>query len=254
MTFPQYGNGCQMTAGLLKISKVGAVRVVQHRPLEGRRRPVRYAAPRRVNGSADRLCRGRAAVASTEKLVGIDVGLLSFSTLSTGECTPCPTFVRTDEHDLKRTQRKLSAATQGTPERRRRRKIVGRVHERIANRRRNFAHQASRRVVNRFEVIAVEDLSSSDGPQSLPHQTFRCGVVPSLRSFVQCSIRRRLLCVNPAYTFRTVLARPSPNKIPAGVSACVLLVDTDRDTNRRTFETGATVSGRVQEAPLLRGE
>src|SRR5947207_1178417 len=35
MTFPQYGNGCQMTDGLLKISKVGALRVIQHRPLEG---------------------------------------------------------------------------------------------------------------------------------------------------------------------------------------------------------------------------
>lgn len=35
LTFPQYGNGCQMTEGWLKVSKVGALRVVQHRPLEG---------------------------------------------------------------------------------------------------------------------------------------------------------------------------------------------------------------------------
>jgi putative transposase len=35
MTFPQYGNGCQMADGVLKLSKVGAIRVVQHRPLEG---------------------------------------------------------------------------------------------------------------------------------------------------------------------------------------------------------------------------
>src|SRR5712691_10791590 len=35
MTFPQYGNGCQMTDGLLKLSKVGALRIIQHRPLEG---------------------------------------------------------------------------------------------------------------------------------------------------------------------------------------------------------------------------
>src|SRR6266700_3611769 len=35
MTFPQYGNGCQLVDGVLKLSKIGAVRTVQHRPLEG---------------------------------------------------------------------------------------------------------------------------------------------------------------------------------------------------------------------------
>ena len=46
--------------------------------------------------------------------VGIDVGLLSFATFSTGESMPCPKFLRTDEKDLKRTQRQLSAAKKGT--------------------------------------------------------------------------------------------------------------------------------------------
>jgi putative transposase len=36
--------------------------------------------------------------------------------------------------------------------------MVARVHERIANRRKNFAHQHARKVVNRFQLIAVEDL------------------------------------------------------------------------------------------------
>ena len=35
LTDPQYGNGCQLTADVLKLLKVGAVRVVVHRPLEG---------------------------------------------------------------------------------------------------------------------------------------------------------------------------------------------------------------------------
>jgi transposase len=61
-----------------------------------------------------------------------------------GAQTPCPKFLHTDEKDLKRTQRKLSAVPKGTPERAKRRKIVARVHERIANRRSNFCHQESR--------------------------------------------------------------------------------------------------------------
>lgn len=160
MTFPQYGNGCRMDDGVLKVSKVGAIRVVAHRPLEGTPKTctLRRGAMRKWYVSIT--CEVNAQpLPATGEAVGIDVGLLSFVTLSTGERTPCPQFLRTDEKDLKRTQRKLSAAPRGTPERRKRRQIVRRAHERIANRRSNFAHQASRRVVNRFDVIAVEDLS-----------------------------------------------------------------------------------------------
>jgi ATP-dependent helicase YprA (DUF1998 family) len=35
MTFPQYGNGCQMTDAGLKLSKIGKIRIKAHRPLEG---------------------------------------------------------------------------------------------------------------------------------------------------------------------------------------------------------------------------
>ena len=39
------------------------------------------------------------------------------------------------------------------------RKVIARVHERIAWRRRDFAHQHSRRSIDRFDLIAVEDLA-----------------------------------------------------------------------------------------------
>src|SRR5262249_9936044 len=56
-------------------------------------------------------------------------------------------------------QRRLAREAKGTPGRRKRRKIVARVHERTRWRRQNFAHQESRKLVNQFQVIAVEDLS-----------------------------------------------------------------------------------------------
>ncbi len=160
MTFPQYGNGCQLVKGVLKLSKVGALRVVQHRPLQGT--PKTCIIRRSATGKwyVTITCDVEAEpLPATGEAVGIDVGLRSFSTLSTGERTPCPQFLRTDEKDLKRTQRQLSAATQGTPARRQRRKVVARVYERITHRRTNFTHQESRRLVNRCDLLAVEDLS-----------------------------------------------------------------------------------------------
>ena len=65
---------------------------------------------------------------------------------------------RKEEKALTRVQRKQSKLARGTPERRKHRKVVARVHERIKFRRDNFTHQHSRQIVDRFGVIAVEDL------------------------------------------------------------------------------------------------
>ena len=91
--------------------------------------------------------------------VGIDCGLERFATLSTGEHIDNPRFFRQGENRLAKAQKKLSAATKGTPERVKRRKVVACIYERIANKRRDFAHQESRKLVNRFAFIAFENLN-----------------------------------------------------------------------------------------------
>jgi putative transposase len=53
----------------------------------------------------------------------------------------------------------LSVEKKGSVDWRRRLKVVQRVHERIGNKRRNFIHQESRKLVNRFGVVAFEDLN-----------------------------------------------------------------------------------------------
>lgn len=92
-------------------------------------------------------------------MAGVDVGLESFATLSNGEKIPNPRFFREEEHELARVQRRLSKAQKGTPERRSALKVVQRVHERIANKRYEFAHQVSHNLVDRFGLLAFEDLN-----------------------------------------------------------------------------------------------
>jgi hypothetical protein len=94
--------------------------------------------------------------------VGVDVGLRHFATLSTGKHIDNPRFFRTDERALAKAQRRLSAVPKGTPERIERRKVVARIHERIANRRREFAHQESRKLVSAFGLIVFEALLIRD--------------------------------------------------------------------------------------------
>ena len=95
-------------------------------------------------------------------VVGIDVGLESFATLSNGDKIGNPRFFRAEEKALAKAQRNLSKLPRGTLQRVRAIRIVERIHERIANRRTDFVNQMGRQLVNRFGVIAFEDLNIKD--------------------------------------------------------------------------------------------
>ncbi len=145
----------------LRLYGVGLVKIILHRPLEGT--PKTATISRSSTGkwyvcfSCE--CAEPARLPETGRQVGIDVGLKTFATRSDGQEIANPRFFRAEEHALARVQRRLSKEEKGTPERTKRRRVVARVHERTRWRRSDFTHQHSRRIVNGFDLIAVEDLS-----------------------------------------------------------------------------------------------
>ncbi|MDP9310229.1 MAG: transposase [Chloroflexota bacterium] len=159
-TFKQAGFGFKVDGHWLDVSKIGRVKLIDHRPIDG---TIKTLTIRRTATGKWFACFSVEVAAQplphTQRAVGIDVGLEMFATLSTGEQVVNPRFFRKDERELATAQRKLSKAEQGTPERHKRRKVVAHIHERIANRRKDFAHKLSRRLVNEFGIIVVEDLN-----------------------------------------------------------------------------------------------
>jgi putative transposase len=165
LTYPQYGNGVRLDGSELILSKIGRVKLVLHRPLEGTVKTVtvrRIATGKWFASFSVELPDAPQDMPPEPTVVGVDVGLEHFATLSTGEQLANPRFFRTDERALAKAQRRLSKAGyplgEGTSERRKRRKIVAHIHERIANRRKDVAHKLSRRLVNGFQIIVFEDL------------------------------------------------------------------------------------------------
>jgi putative transposase len=161
--YPQAGRkgGYWLTADgrAVHLSKIGDVPVVLHRPLEGTVKTCCVRRTRTGKWFVTFSCAVEAQpLPATDEAVGIDMGLASFATLSTGEQIANPRFFRRDEQALAQVQRRLAKRTKGTPAWRRARRAVAHVHERITNRRKDFAHQHSRRLVNRYGVVAVEDL------------------------------------------------------------------------------------------------
>jgi len=162
ITYPQYGNGVRLEGNRLLLSKVGAVHVVLHRPVEGTPKTVTIRRSGSGKWFASFSCEMEAhEQRPTGDVVGVDMGLASFATFSDGQQIANPRFYRRDEADLGRIQRRKDAAKKAAnwAEHAKQQVILTKIHERIANRRSNFAHQASRTLVNRFQVIVFEDLA-----------------------------------------------------------------------------------------------
>ena len=162
MTFPQYGNGVRLEGERLVLSKVGAVHLVLHRPIEGTPKTVTLSRSRTGKWFACFSCEVEARpLPPTSSVVGVDVGLDSFATLSNGEQIANPHFYRRGEADVKRVQQRKDAAknAQNWPENTKQKRILARIHEQIANRRSDFAHKQARALVNIHQVIVFEELA-----------------------------------------------------------------------------------------------
>ena len=99
--------------------------------------------------------------APTGQQVGVDLGLATFATLSTGEKIANHRHLARHERGLRRQQRRLSRMTKGSNNRAKQRKKVARKHARVRDARRDFLHKASTTLVRENDLIAVEDLNVS---------------------------------------------------------------------------------------------
>ncbi|MDQ0937214.1 RNA-guided endonuclease InsQ/TnpB family protein [Streptomyces turgidiscabies] len=96
----------------------------------------------------------------TTNAVGIDLGITSLATLSTGEKITNPKHERKDRARLVKAQRELSRkAKGGGANRAKARRKVARVHARIADRRRDFLHKLTTRLVRENQTVVIEDLT-----------------------------------------------------------------------------------------------
>ena len=256
-TFPQ--SGFRITPdGRMYLSKVGTLKMVYHRPIGGKLKTLTIHKSRTGKWYASFSCEVEPArLPENLAAVGIDVGLKTFATLSDGQEIANPRFFREEEHVLAKVQRKHAKLAKGTPERRKHRKVVARVHERIAWRRHNFTHQHSRKIIKQFGVICVENLnvnrmvhthclakSISDAAWSAFFEQLAAKAEEAGRELIQ---------VNPAYTSQTCSRCGHRQKMPLAeriyhCPCCLLVIDRDVNASRNICALG--LQGRVvPEAP-----
>jgi len=258
-TFPQ--TGFKVDGHHLTLSKIGNVHIKLHRPIEGKIKTCNIRRSSTGKWYASFACEIEDPQPLPESLeqVGIDVGLETFAYFSTCDKIDNPRFFRSEQNALAKAQRLLSKEEKGTPERARRRKVVSRVHERIGFKRHNFTHQESRKIVNQFGVICVEDLNVNRMmhnhclAKSIADAAWS-GFAQQLSSKAEYA-GRKYTAVNPAYTSQDCSKCGHRQKMPLNCrlyecACCHLEINRDLNAAKNILSRGLTTLGVIAiEAP-----
>jgi putative transposase len=258
-TFKQSGFAVQDS--LLRVSKIGALRLVFHRPIDG---TIKTLTLRRVASGKWYACFSveaePAQLPETQRAAGIDMGLTSFATLNTGQHIAHPRFFRTDAKALAKAQRRLAKAEKGTPARSKCRKVVAHIHERIANRRDDFCHQEARKLVNAHGVLAFEALQITTMMQT--HCLAKSIADVAWGHFVRITTDKaacagRLVAhIDPRYTSQD--CSQCGQRVPKTLSqrvhqcpACQLVMDRDQNAAINILRHGLVSLGLAPRSPRL---
>ena len=162
-TFTFTQTGFKLTGDRLTLSKIGDVVIKLHRPICATVKTLTIQRDAVGNFYACFSCECEPTqLEPVHKVVGIDLGLTTFAYFSDGEKIERQRWMKVDAKDIARLQRKKEKLIKGSPERRKVVHALCHAYERAANRRRNFAHQESRKLVNQYQFIAFEKLDIQD--------------------------------------------------------------------------------------------
>ena len=95
---------------------------------------------------------------STNKNVGIDLGVKNFAITSDETLIENPKYLQKSLKKLALYQRKLSRKSKGSSNRNKARIKVAKCYEKVANQRKDFLQKLSARVIRKYDIICMEDL------------------------------------------------------------------------------------------------
>jgi len=157
------GGNIHIKDNKIKLPKIGYIKIKQHREFAGliksctiSKTPTgKYFISILVDAEINQLSK-------CQNKVGIDVGLKEFAITSDGKFFGNPKHLRKSEKRLKKLQKDLSRKKKGSKNRNKARLKVAKLHEKIANQRKDFLHKVSTQLINENQVIVIEDLKVSN--------------------------------------------------------------------------------------------
>jgi putative transposase len=158
----RYPQDIKVNGSLLRIQKVGWVKIKLHRPMEGKVKNLTVSKTPTGKYFASFQCEVEIdPLQNRPGQVGIDLGIKDFAVTSDGEVIPNPRFLVNAEKKIKRAQRILSRRVKGSSGWYKAKLKVALAYEKVANQRADFLHKTSRMFVAQYGYIAIEHLNVS---------------------------------------------------------------------------------------------
>lgn len=263
--FGSYGDGWKVKDNLY-VQGLGNVKVNWHRALFGKpKRLVIY-----VKGPKTYVSITTDATIthpSNNQAIGVDFGIRTFLTFSTGEKINHPLPLKRYLKRLKRLQRQKSKSVKGSLKHRKKSRAIAKTWFKIDNQRHNFLHKLSRRLVNENNLIVVEDLEIRK-LNSLRNPTAKRNTNRKLNDLSFAEFVRMLEYkseqsgnvlkkVNPAYTSQTCSS--CGNLVEKGINErihkcpCGLCLDRDINAAKNILNAGSLnqVSQRLKDCRTI---
>jgi putative transposase len=154
------GEGFRLEGKYLKLSKIGNVKCKVHRKLEGK---YKTCTIKNENGIWYAFIVQEVEVQDLPKLelnVGIDLGFEKLATLSDGKIVENKRFLENEQRKLRVLRKKVERRPKKDSKRRKKAKLqVAKLHKIIHNRREDFLHKESTKIVSSYQTIIVGNLN-----------------------------------------------------------------------------------------------
>ena len=151
-------SGYTIKDGKLHLSKIGSIRIFQHRDIEGRVKTCTIKRDGNQWYASLSVELPDADPVMPKNSVGIDVGITTLATLSDGTEIENPKTLNKYDSKLRRAQRHLSRKKKGSSNRGKQKVVLSGVYRNVRNIRKDYLHKVSRILVDTYDVIVMEDL------------------------------------------------------------------------------------------------
>jgi len=157
--------------GCIVLPKVGCIRLKQHRNVSSDYRlksvTVSQAPSGKYYASVLFAYENQVQQIEPQAFLGLDFSMHELYKDSNGK-EPCYSrYYRQAEKKLAKEQRKLSNMQKGSNNRNKQRMKVAKLHEKVANQRKDFLHKQSRKIVNSYDCVCIENLDMKAMSQAL---------------------------------------------------------------------------------------
>jgi len=198
-TYPQ--RGWKIDGNFISLPKFGKIKSVIHYNIEGNIKTCT------VKREADKWyvifvyeIDNNKTISETEEAIGIDVGLSNFAIFSDATIIANPRFFKEEEKKIAKLQSRKDKTKNNKLK-----KAIRKRHNKVKNKRKDFCHKLSRKIVNKYSKIFVEDLNINSMKESMKYLSKGINDA-SWNLFINNLIYkagdagRVIKLVNPAYT------------------------------------------------------